>query len=84
MLAAFGFKFTGVAKIHQGIEVAVRKGEHMAPAPSITTVGATEFFELFMSEGNAPVTAITGGDIDKHFVNKFHKLKTLLAQGLVV
>jgi hypothetical protein len=56
----------------------------MAPAPSITTVGATEFFKLFMSEGNAPVTAITGGDIDKHFVNKFHKLKTLLAQGLVV
>jgi hypothetical protein len=45
----------------------------MATTATIATVGATKLFVLFVPKRNAAVTTITCGNVDRDFVNKFHK-----------
>ena len=73
VLSALGFKLAGVTKVHQSIEVGVGYSENMATTTSITTVGTAKLFILFMPERDAAVTTITCGNVDRDFVNKFHK-----------
>jgi hypothetical protein len=44
----------------------------MAATSAISTVGAAEFFVLFVPKRNAAISAIAGSDVDIGFVYKFH------------
>ena len=50
MLAALGVMAAREAKVHQGIEIRVGNGKHMATAPAIAAIGPTELLVLFVSE----------------------------------
>ena len=71
--AALGLEMTGVTVVDQGVEVFVGHHEHRATVTAVTTVGATVLDEFFAAEAHATVTAITGFDPDRYFVNKLHK-----------
>jgi len=83
VLAALGLMATGKTKINKGVEIGVCDSEDMATAPAVPSVGATEFFVLFVAKRDAAVPAIASGDVDKGFVYKFHNaiLKRKLQQA---
>ena len=72
VLAALRFVTTRIAEIHQGVEIEVGQRKHVPAASTVTSVGATEFFVLFVAKRDAAVSAITCGNVDKGFVYKFH------------
>ena len=45
----------------------------MAASPTVAAVGATKFFVFFMTKRHATVPAVASDDVDKGFVNEFHK-----------
>ena len=77
MLTTLGFMATRETEVDQGVEVGVCDGEHMAATSAVATVGAAEFFVLFVPKRNAAIPAIAGGDVDIGFVYKFHGLSLI-------
>ncbi|MNP23887.1 hypothetical protein D3C76_1166150 [compost metagenome] len=71
--AALGFEMTGVTVVDQSVEVLVGNHEYRAAVTTVTAVGTTVLDEFFAAEAHATVTAITGFDPDRYFVNKLHK-----------
>ncbi|MNZ94168.1 hypothetical protein D3C78_1132690 [compost metagenome] len=71
--AALGLEMTGVTVVDQGVEVVVGNHVHGAAVATVTAVGTTVLDEFFAAEAHATVTAITGFDPDRYFVNKLHK-----------
>ena len=55
----------------------------MTASATIAAIGATEFFVFFVPERDAAVPTVTGDDVNKGFVNKFHGaiLKTKAPTG---
>jgi hypothetical protein len=72
MLAAACLVAAGESVVHQGIQTGVGYRENMAAAPTVTAVGAAEFFVFFMPKGDAPGPAVACGDVDIGFVNELH------------
>ena len=72
VLAALGLVTTRVAKVHQGVEIGVGYGKHMAAATAVAAIGAAKLFVFFVAKRDAAVPPIAGGDVDIGFVNKFH------------
>jgi hypothetical protein len=77
VLAALGFVPARVAVVHQGVEVRVRHGEHMAPTSAVAAVGAAEFLVFLVPERHAAIAAITGSNVNKGFVDELHGISSL-------
>ena len=45
----------------------------MATAPAVATIGATKFFVFFVTKRHATIPAVASDDVDKGFVNEFHR-----------
>ena len=65
-------KFAGVAKLDQGVEIAVGDDKNIATTAAIATTRAAFRLVLFAPERGDTVTAVAGGDIDFRLVDKFH------------
>ena len=77
MLTTLGLVTARVAVVDQGVQVDVCIGEHMPAPTTISTVGATKFFVLFVSERDAAVPAVTCGDVNIGFVNELHEISSV-------
>ena len=77
VLATLGIMAARIAVIDQGVQVDVGKGKHMPATTTVATVGAAEFFVLFMAERDAAVPAVTCGDVNIGFVNELHEISSV-------
>ena len=72
MLATLGLMAARIAKVHQGVQIGIGNGKHMATAPTIAAIGATELFVLFVPERHAAIATIASGNVDKGFIDELH------------
>ena len=72
MLAAFGVMPARETKVHQRVQIGVGKRKDMPSPASVTAIGAPEFLVFFVPERDASGPAISGGDVNKGFVDKLH------------
>ena len=72
VLAALGLVAARIAVIDQGVEARVGHGVHMAAPATVAAVGAAKLFVLLMTERDAAVPAVAGGNVDVGFVNELH------------
>jgi hypothetical protein len=45
----------------------------MATAPAVATIGTAKFFVFFVTKRHAAIPAVASDDVDKGFVNEFHR-----------
>jgi hypothetical protein len=45
----------------------------MATATTVAAIGAAKFLVFLMTKRHAPVPAVASDDVDKGFVNEFHR-----------
>jgi len=72
MLATLGVMPTGEPEIDQCIEVRIGNGKDVTTAPTVTPIGSSELFVLFMPERDAAGSTISSGDVNIGFVNELH------------
>ena len=71
-------KFSGVAVVDQGIDVAVGNNVDAAAPSTVTTIGPTQRDVFFAPERDRTVATIPGFDMDLCFVDEFHAWTRLL------
>ncbi|CDQ10787.1 protein of unknown function [Acidithiobacillus ferrivorans] len=62
-----------IAEVDEGIETGLSNQIDAAAAPAIAAIGAAKGDELLAAETHRSMTAVTGGHMNAHFVNKFHR-----------
>ena len=73
MFTALGFVAAREPVVHQCVQTGIGHGVNIAAAPAVAAVGAAEFFVFFMTKRDAAIPAVSGDDVNKGFVDKFHK-----------
>ncbi|MCY1359566.1 hypothetical protein D9M69_461440 [compost metagenome] len=82
VLTALGIETTGVAIIHQGIEIRIGLHEHGAAIAPVTTVGAALLNEFFATETHQAVAAVARFYKDRYFIDEFHQDASRHGDGL--
>ena len=72
VFAPFSFVAARKTVVNERIQTGIGHGIYIAAATAVTAVGAAEFFVFFVPERDAAIPAVTGDDVNKGFVNKFH------------
>src|SRR5690606_41738614 len=62
----------GVARVEQGVDVAVRDRKDGAAPAAVGAIGAAHGNEFFPAETGDAVAALAGNDLDGGFVYEFH------------
>ena len=71
------FVATRVAKVHQGVQVRISHGKNMPAATTVPAVGTAEFLVLFVPKRHAAIATITGGNVNKGFIDELHGISSL-------
>jgi hypothetical protein len=74
VLTALALKAPGESKVHQCVECDVGDSKHVPASAAVTTVWATELFVLLVAKRSTAVAPVTGGNINRGFVYKFHSV----------
>ncbi|MNP23736.1 hypothetical protein D3C76_1164560 [compost metagenome] len=82
VLAALGIETTGVAIVHQGIEVRIGFHENGAAIAPVTTVGAALLNEFFATEAHQAIAAVARFYKDRYFIDEFHQDASRHGDGL--
>jgi hypothetical protein len=72
MLAIFSKMFARVAKVDQGVDVAVGEREHTAASSAIATVRSALRDEFLTAKAVRAIAALAGNNFDGGFVDEFH------------
>ena len=72
VFAVAGDVFFHKAVVHQGVDVFVRHGNHIAAAPAVTAIRAAARDEFFPAHAGRAIAALAAAHFDARFVDEFH------------
>ena len=77
VFAIAGDVFFHKAVVHQGVDVLVRHGNHIAATPTVAAIRPAARDKFFPAHAGRTIAALAAGDFNPGFVDKFHVLHSL-------
>src|SRR5690606_4586816 len=71
--AILGIETTGVAVVHQGVEVIHSLDVYGTAVATVTAVGTALLDELFATKAHHAITTVTGFYRNRYFIDEFHE-----------
>ena len=72
VFALLGFENAGVAKLDEGVDIAIRHSKNTAAAPAISAIGAAPGNIFLTAKRRTAIAPLAGIDFNLCFVDKLH------------